>query len=137
MDIGKRNTVQKQITLEAVRKLHNHATSEEVYNYVHRINPCISKATVYRNLKELSENGEISKVLSPNGADHYDHQTFPHYHVRCEKCGSVFDVDMPYMEHLEDTIKDRHGFKINGYTLVFSGICPKCQKIIDDENGDN
>ena len=128
MEVQKRNTFQKQVTLEAVRTLCSHATPDEVYEYVKKKYPYISKATVYRNLKDAAEIGNIMKVATPNGADHYDHNTFPHYHIRCEECGRVFDVDMPYMEHLENDIKDKHGFKVSGYNLVFTGICPECQK---------
>ena len=127
MEIRKRNTIQRRIVEEAVVATNSHATPEEIYAYVSVDHPNVSKATVYRNLKELSESGKITRIPTPNGADHYDHINYPHYHVRCEKCGKVFDVDMPYMDHLVDNISNKHGFKINGYELVFSGVCPECQ----------
>ena len=47
----RRNTIQKQLVLEAVAQLHNHPTAEQVYAQVVKEHPTISKATVYRNLE--------------------------------------------------------------------------------------
>ena len=88
--------------------------------------PDISLATVYRNLKQLSEGGEIRKLEVPGGADRYDHRTISHYHARCLRCGRLFDVEMDYIEHLERSIKDTHGFVISGHDIMFKGVCPKC-----------
>ena len=124
----KRNTIQRKLVLEAVNRLKSHATAEEVYDEVVREYPHISRGTVYRNLKQLSEAGEIRKLEVPGGADRYDHRTFSHYHVRCMKCGRVFDVEMDYIEHLEQSIRDDHGFIINGHDIMFRGICPECRE---------
>ena len=124
----KRNTIQRRLVLEAVNLLQNHATAEEIYDEIVREHPHISRGTVYRNLKQLSEAGEIRKLEVPGGADRYDHRTFSHYHVRCVKCGRVFDVEMDYIEHLEQSIRDDHGFIINGHDIMFRGICPECRE---------
>ena len=47
---------------------------------------------------------------------------------RCDKCGKLFDVDMPYMGELQENVRNTHGFIINGYDLMFRGVCPDCQK---------
>ena len=49
-----RNTIQRALVLEAVRSLHNHPTSADVYEAVRRTYPNISRATVYRNLGVLA-----------------------------------------------------------------------------------
>lgn len=49
--MAKRNTIQRSLVLEAVNKLHCHATADEVYEEIIKEHPTISKATVYRNLK--------------------------------------------------------------------------------------
>lgn len=123
----KRNTIQRGLVLDAVNKLQCHATVEEIYNMIVNKHPNISKVTVYRNLNQLAENGQIQKLEVPGGADQFDHQCHNHYHVRCLKCGQVFDVDMDYIEDLEKRIKDTHGFQFSGYDLMFKGVCPNCQ----------
>ncbi|MCI6443474.1 MAG: transcriptional repressor, partial [Clostridia bacterium] len=98
----KRSTVQRKLTLEAVNSLHCHATVEEVYAEVSKEHPSVSRATVYRNLKDLSDSGEIRRINNAGGADRFDHIVEKHYHVRCDKCGKLFDVDMPYMGELQE-----------------------------------
>ncbi|MFR1480143.1 MAG: Fur family transcriptional regulator [Hydrogeniiclostridium mannosilyticum] len=124
----KRNTIQRSLVLKAVNTLQCHATADEIYQIVVYEHPNISKGTVYRNLKQLAESGEIRKLEVPGGADRFDHQCHDHYHVRCLKCDRLFDVDMDYIEGLEKGIKDSHGFAFSGYDLIFKGICPQCRK---------
>ena len=124
----KRNTIQRQLVLEIVHKLQCHATADEVYQAIAEDHPNISRATVYRNLNLLSEAGEIRKMEIPGGADRFDHRCHDHCHVRCEKCGRVFDVDIDFITGLEKRIKDHHVFAFTGYDILFRGICPDCQK---------
>lgn len=124
----KRNTIQRLLVFEAVNKLQCHATADEIYETIAKEHPNISRATVYRNLNLLSETGEIRKMEIPGGADRFDHQCHDHCHVKCEKCGRVFDVDMEYVTGLEKNINNNHGFMFTGYDILFRGICPDCQK---------
>lgn len=123
-----RNTIQRTLILEAVNRLHTHPTAEEVYSLVASEHPNIGRATVYRNLKQLAAAGKISEVETLGGdAEHFDYQNHKHYHVRCLNCGKIFDVEMEYIPDMEKSIKDTHGFQITGHTLLFKGICKKCQ----------
>lgn len=90
-----RNTIQRQIVLQAVNQMHNHPTADAIYAVIAAQHPTISKATVYRNLNQLAAQGEILRVPVPTGADHFDFNIKPHYHVRCTKCGGVFELFMP------------------------------------------
>ena len=130
----KRNTIQRSLVFEAVNKLQCHATADEIYQTIMKEHPNISRATVYRNLKLLSETGEIRKMEIPGGPDRFDHRIQEHCHVRCEKCGRVFDVDMEYITGLEKNITESHGFAFTGYDILFRGICPDCQKSRKQQN---
>lgn len=121
-----RNTIQCSLVLETVNRLRCHATADEVYEAVVKDHPTVSRATVYRNLNRLSEMGKIRKIEVPAGPDRFDHQPHMHYHVKCEECGRVFDVDMDYIAGLEEKIKDAHGFQFTGHNIIFTGICPEC-----------
>ena len=122
----KRNTIQCSLVLEAVKKLQCHATADEIYHMVTMEHPNISRGTVYRNLNRLSEAGEIRKIEIPGAPERFDHLCHKHYHIKCSKCGRVFDVDMDYIADLEKNIKDAHGFKFIGHNIMFQGICPDC-----------
>lgn len=126
----RRNTIQRDLVLNAVRELKNHATAEEVYNRVSEDSPNVSRATVYRNLNVLAEEGSIRRIVIPGQADRYDHTTSEHYHARCIKCGGVFDVSMEPVPDITSHIDDAGGFVFLGCDIIFKGICPKC-----DHNG--
>ena len=128
IEMIKRNTIQRALVLEAVNKLKCHATADEIYNLVVSEYPNISKVTVYRNLNQLADSGEIRKLEVPGGADRFDHPPHNHYHARCLECGDVFDVDMDYISDLEKKIRDTHGFVFQGHDLMFKGICSECRK---------
>lgn len=124
----KRNTIQQSLVLDAVNRLKCHATADEIYQLIATEHPHISKGTVYRNLQKLADSGEIRSVEMPGCAQRFDHLCHPHYHVKCDKCGRVFDVEMNYILDLAQRIKDSHGFEFTGHDIVFRGICPDCKK---------
>ena len=123
-----RNTVQRQIVLQTVLKMHDHPTADNVYAAVAAEHPSISKATVYRNLNELAGQGEIRRVPVPNGADRFDFNTSEHYHVRCEKCGAVFDVHMPQVVDLLGQVEDASGVEVRRFDILFEGMCKACRE---------
>lgn len=123
----RRNTIQKDLVLGAVKTLKSHVTADEVYNYIVTSHPSIGKGTVYRNLSILADEGEIRRVEIPNGPDRFDFTLEEHYHVRCVKCGNIFDVDMDTIPDLKEGIKHAHGIKFLGYDILFKGVCIECQ----------
>lgn len=124
----RRTTIQKKLVLDAVNSLRNHATANEIYECVSAEHPNISKGTVYRNLNCLVEEREIRKLEVSGDPERFDHICTTHYHVRCSKCGQVFDVDMDVISDLKDRIKDKHGFEFLDHDIIFKGVCPNCQK---------
>ncbi|MDR2889363.1 MAG: transcriptional repressor, partial [Lachnospiraceae bacterium] len=68
---ARRNTVQRQVILASLQKLNIHATAEQVYDDIIKTHPSISKATVYRNLGQMADAGELLNIGSFYGAVHY------------------------------------------------------------------
>jgi len=123
---NKRNTIQRQLILDALKKLNIHATAEQVYDYVVTEHPSISKATVYRNLNYMVESDELLNIGSFHGATHYDHNCHEHHHFICDCCERVFDVNN-YLPDIRGQLADMDGFEIRGYTLNFNGLCRDCK----------
>lgn len=124
----RRNTLQRELTLKTVRKLHGHYTADEIYAAMEKEYPTVSRATVYRNLNVLAEEGEILRVPIADGADRFDFTIKDHYHLLCVGCDKVFDVDMDVIPDVKQKIKDAHGFELLDYSIIFKGICPDCRK---------
>lgn len=124
----KRNTIQKGLVLDAVNTLGVHPTADEIYAHISLNHPTISKGTVYRNLSSLCDDGNIVRVKIPNSSDRFDHMVKPHYHLSCEECKKVFDVDLKYMPDIISKVPNSMGFEINRYELVFLGLCKDCKQ---------
>lgn len=118
----KRNTYQKNIISDFIMGSRDHPTADEVYESVVKMNPNISKATVYRNLKNMVEDGTIKKLELSNSPDRYDYQGH-HYHIKCTKCGKIYDLDIPYMDELD---KIESPFNIINHDIIFKTVCDKC-----------
>ena len=127
--MAKRHTIQRQLVIAAVRFLADHPTAEEVYDRITMEYPDISKGTVYRNLNSLVESGLLGKVSVPSGADRFDHILARHYHIKCNHCGKFMNVEnFDYFHDLDDKLATATGFKMEHHDIVFSGLCPECQK---------
>ncbi|MCL1944233.1 MAG: transcriptional repressor [Firmicutes bacterium] len=117
-----RNTLQRQIILDALNEHGQHPTADEIYNNISKKHPSISKATVYRNLGVAIENGDIQTAGIFNGAMRFDHRNTEHYHFVCEKCGKL--VDIPKFNIPFDI--NTHSLKINKIDVTLRGLCNDC-----------
>lgn len=104
----------------------DHPTADTVYMNVRQEFPNISLGTVYRNLTLLAEIGEIQRLRVGDGTDHFDADTSPHYHFICQSCGSVIDLEMESVSHIEDIAGANFEGQIKGHVTYFYGICEEC-----------
>ena len=107
---------------------YDHPTAETVYLGIKEEYPNISLGTVYRNLSLLADMGEILKISTDNGPDRFDGNTAPHYHFFCKECGSVIDLEMESIEHINVIAGHKFGGQIEGSVTHFFGSCPDCVK---------
>jgi len=102
----------------------NHPTADEVYLSMRRQDPTISLGTVYRNLNQLAENGDIRRIAVGDGKDRYDFRTAAHGHFICRQCGKIRDIFVD-----EEALK-KAGIGIEGTVeqeeVIFYGICNSC-----------
>lgn len=124
---NKRNTIQKQLVLLAIGQLQDHPTAEDVYKQILLSYPGISKATVYRNLGTLVEDGTILKLSVPCSADKYDRTTRAHYHAICNVCGKFVDLKTENPPHINIEDSTAEDFKIEECVILFKGTCRDCK----------
>ncbi len=115
----RRNTLQKEIVIKTIQDIDKHATADEIFLYINKIHPSISRATIYRNLNILVEEGLITRVDIPNSPTYFDKRLDKHHHLKCIKCGLIHDIDI--------NIPDLENCGME-YDIYFKGICPKCKE---------
>jgi Fur family ferric uptake transcriptional regulator len=121
-----RITNQREVILNELRAVKSHPTADELYTQVRRRLPRVSLATVYRNLEWLSEQGLARKIEVGGRQKRFDGDISDHYHVRCQKCGRVADVEMDTLDNPEGCISQAFGFTVTGHRLEFTGLCAQC-----------
>ncbi|NLD10790.1 MAG: transcriptional repressor [Clostridiales bacterium] len=124
-----RNSQQRKLIAGIMKDNYDHPTADEIYELSRIKEPAISRGTVYRNLNQLVEMGEISKLTMPVGPDHFDCREQNHYHFLCRKCHKVFDTPLEYDDSLNVAPGSMEGFRIEGHRLLLVGLCPQCAGI--------
>ena len=123
----KRYSKQRELVYRAVLNTKEHPTAEMVYNWLKPENPNLSLGTVYRNLKQLVEEGEVMRLPFP--IERYDANTAPHAHFMCRSCESVCDLaEMNYDTSLDSLAEQTSGHAVERHELFFYGTCLNCTK---------
>lgn len=118
-----RSTSQKRIIKEYLKSTKNHPSAKEVYLAVREQLPNISVSTVYRILKNFSENGEALEIK--NNISRFDADLRAHSHFVCKRCGKVFDIDDDSLI-ISKKPEIKYG-KIESCQVYFYGICKSCE----------
>jgi Fe2+ or Zn2+ uptake regulation protein len=83
-------------------------------------------SSVFRALEQLESDGEVLRIELGDGKARFETVGEHHEHVRCERCGAVEAVPGCVVE--ETVVERRTEFAVTGHRLLFTGICPNCQK---------
>ena len=122
-------TNQRITILNFLKDNFNHPTVEEIYDGVRKILPRITKATVYKNLKVLIDNG-LLKEVNVKGISRFEATIYPHHHIICKTCGKIIDFKsdeiITYSLKIVENYKD---FTINSAETTFFGVCKTCDTI--------
>lgn len=122
-----RDTQQRQVVLEELKRLTSHPTAAELYEITRARLPKISLGTVYRNLKLLADNGVIQKLQLSGSQARFDGDPGRHDHVRCVGCDRVDDLsDLPG-DFVKGEAESPSDYGILGFRLEFIGVCPECR----------
>lgn len=119
-----RSTRQRAAIRSAIDAAGRPLSPLEVLDAAQQAVPGLSQATVYRNLKTLVEEGEITTVSLPGDSARYEvvHHAH-HHHFQCTQCKRVFDVhDCPGdLARLAPA-----GFTVEHHELTLYGRCDTC-----------
>jgi Fur family ferric uptake transcriptional regulator len=126
---GYRITPQREMIIEAVAHHTSHLTADELFNLVQDRSKALNRATVYRTLELLVEEGLVSRSDFGQGEMVYapvEHG--PHLHLVCRQCGNVTAADHNIADPLCETLLEKHAFHAECGHLAIFGLCSNCQK---------
>jgi Fur family peroxide stress response transcriptional regulator len=90
---GLKVTPQRVAIYEAIVKLNNHPTAENVIEYIKANHPNISVGTVYKVLDSLVENELLKKVKTEKDIMRYDAVLSNHHHLYCAETDRIEDYE--------------------------------------------
>lgn len=130
----KKYSKQRELILQSLRNRMDHPTAEMLYNDLKNQMPEIGIATVYRNLSDLCEIGEVIKLKSKLGADRFDANKEEHIHFECNKCHDIEDIYIgnTQTKKIHNEIKrlsEDIGAECESSSISLYGLCKKCKKI--------
>ena len=130
-DKGLKVTPQRIAILEAIFKLNNHPTAENIIDFIRKNNPNIATATVYKVLDALLENDLIKKVKTDADIMRYDAIVEKHHHIYSSDSDRIEDyrdeeLDEMIAKHFER--KKIADFKIEDIKVQIIG------KFIEEKN---
>ena len=123
-----RQTRQRKLILEHLKRISNHPTATEIYDRVRQDLPSISLGTVYRNLETLCGLGLARKIETFGGQKRFDAVVGDHMHAICTRCGKVRDIEAGPEFDPEALKRIDSDFEITGVRVDLIGICPECMR---------
>ena len=117
---------QRQLITDIIKGRKDHPTADMIYGSCREIEPNISLGTVYRNLKQLSDDGVIITLETVDKRLHYDGDISRHSHFICEKCGKIIDLFKPAGKPRE---LEELGLELTGEKCIYYGKCSDCVEI--------
>lgn len=109
-----------------VRSLRGHPTADDVFMEARKVEPAISLATVYRNLRALVAEGRVRERRFL-GISRFEVNQRPHAHLVCRTCGAIADVHSNVSELVKPFRQLPKGWRAEEVDLEIRGLCPKCQ----------
>lgn len=115
-------TKQKQAILDLFKE--NNTLTFNAHEIINKLINFTSKATIYRQLDKLCNDGIINKFYNEK-ENIYEyqyvnktHDCHQHLHLKCNKCGKII--------HLQNNIINEINFKIDYSHSLIYGTCNDC-----------
>ena len=126
---GLKNTPQRTTVMEEIIKNKGHRESEEIYLALKKKGQPVSRATVYRAMDILVNNGFARKMNLGDGRARYESKVnSPHHdHLVCMDCGLIIEFMDQQIEDLQDKIAFQNDFQLKRHIHQLFGLCKKCQ----------
>jgi Fur family peroxide stress response transcriptional regulator len=121
---GLRCTAQRHCVMAFLMEHTDHPTAAEIFEAVNRLDPRLSRATTYNNLRDLVQAGLVREVAVEGRSARFDARGMRHHHFICDRCGNVEDVDWYYVP--KPALGSLGKRILRECELIVRGLCTKC-----------
>ena len=78
----------------------------------------------------MVEDGLIYKYITNYNVTLYSYlgnrDNDEHFYLKCDKCGSMKQIDCDYVNDLSAHLKNKYSFKLKKERIIINGICKRC-----------
>jgi Fur family ferric uptake transcriptional regulator len=128
---GHRLTLQRMIVASALARMRRTVSAQELYDSLRTEHPLLGRATVFRTLDFLVENG-LAQRFEAEGHVHVYTSCADnhHHHLVFRICGATTEIDDTAVNQLIDAVRGGYGFALDHAALDFYGTCAACAERI-------
>ena len=129
LNTATRTTAPRRALVELIAARGGHFTAADLITDAESHNVKVGRATVFRTLDLLAEQGSLERLDLPTGEHAYvacaPHEH--HHHVVCRRCGRSVEIADEGLRAVVQQVGVKSGFKIESHRLELYGLCPECQ----------
>jgi len=123
LDKGLKMTEQRRVIAKVLSEAADHPDVEELHQRAAAADPRISIATVYRTVKLWEEANILERHDFGDGRARYEEAPEVHHdHLIDIKSGEVIEFRNEDIEHLQQEVAERLGFRLVGHRLELFGV---------------
>ncbi|MEM7754435.1 MAG: transcriptional repressor [Planctomycetota bacterium] len=124
----RRATKQQDAIRVAIAAANRPLSVQEIHDAALETVPGLGVSTVYRALRRLEDDGDITPVNIPGQPDRYELAEVAdthHHHFHCTRCDRVYDIDACPGD-LQGMLPK--GFTLEDHELTLKGTCARCAR---------
>lgn len=131
-EFSERSTQPRQVIARSLIRLGKSGeafSAEDLIRRLHKSNPRIGRATVYRSIEKLVRMKVLDRIDFTDGTHYFrlcgseNH----HHHLACTKCHRVIDLNFCLDEEQIAAIGRQESFSIEDHAITLFGLCKGCR----------
>jgi Fur family transcriptional regulator, ferric uptake regulator len=131
-EFSERSTLPRQVIARGLVRLGKSGaafSAEDLLKRLHRSNPRIGRATVYRSIEKLVRMKVLDRIDFTDGTHYFRlcGSDGHHHHLACTGCHRVVDLKFCLDEETIDDIGRRESFSIEDHAITLFGLCKDCR----------
>jgi Fur family ferric uptake transcriptional regulator len=125
--VGVRSTRQRIAVLDALTRLDDFRSTQELHDFLRSESQEVGLATVYRTLQALSDTGDVDVIVRADGESVYRLcSRHHHHHLVCRHCRATVEVQAPEVETWAEKVATENGFTDAHHVVEIWGLCADC-----------
>ncbi|MGA2640257.1 MAG: Fur family transcriptional regulator [Spirochaetia bacterium] len=131
-EFSERSTQPRQVIARSLIRLGKSGavfSAEDLIKRLHKSNPGIGRATVYRSMEKLVGLKVLERIDFSDGTHYFRlcKSDGHHHHLACTNCHRVLDLDFCLNKDQIAAIERQQSFSIRDHSITLFGLCKDCQ----------